>query len=103
MEEMTFTLRIRNSGTVPSPEYVARELTNSLCDTGWPEQAFSVLPVANNEFYVVGEDDQEATLLVNVTEEGIILDLIVDGQVVMTWGRTAQEIVDSFEFMPTGS
>lgn len=38
--------------------------------------------------------DRPAVLHVQLTHEGIIADLIVDGEVVDTWARTAQEMVD---------
>ena len=53
-------------------------------------------PPDDGEFEVTLPDDTEATLVVNVTDEGVILDVIVDGEVVQTWGRTAQEIVETF-------
>ena len=40
--------------------------------------------------------DKKAQLLVKVTDEGIILDLVVDGEVIGTFGATAQELADDF-------
>lgn len=40
--------------------------------------------------------DVDALLAVNVTDEGIIADVIVDGEIVATWGIMAQDIADEF-------
>lgn len=40
--------------------------------------------------------DGDAVLTVNVTDEGIIADVIADGEVVATWGIMAQDIADDF-------
>lgn len=52
-------------------------------------------PVDWNDPYQPSPDTEPAVLVVNVTDEGVILDLIRDDEVVVTWGRTAQEIVDT--------
>lgn len=44
-----------------------------------------------------GDDDAEGQLCVRVTDEGIILDLVDrNGEVIGTFGATAQELADDF-------
>ena len=51
-----------------------------------------------SEFWFDVETDygENAQLRVEVTSEGIILDLVIDGEVLGTFGATAQELVDDF-------
>lgn len=55
----------------------------------------------NREFTVLWYDDASdeevvATLAVNVTDEGVIVDVIDEGEVVATWGATAQELASDY-------
>jgi hypothetical protein len=53
--------------------------------------------VSSTEFYILdGDDEQEAQLVVTITDEGVVADVVVDGEVIRTWGRTAQEIADNY-------
>lgn len=47
-------------------------------------------------FTDLADNDFDATLFINVTDEGIIADVIVDGEVVATWSAMAQDIADDF-------
>jgi len=40
--------------------------------------------------------EEDAILQIRTTEEGLIIDLIKDGDVVGTFGATAQELADNF-------
>lgn len=51
------------------------------------------------EFYisapVFGLDDDESTLQIKVTSEGLIIDLVSEDEVVLSWGGTYQEMADN--------
>ena len=38
--------------------------------------------------------DSDAEIVVKVTDEGVIIDLEAKGEVMKTWGSTAQEMAD---------
>lgn len=56
--------------------------------------------MSSNEasYYVLIDDEfkreRDALLSVTLTEEGIICDLILNGEVIQSWARTGQEFVD---------
>lgn len=82
------------------------------CDEGEPEEACPVcrpFPAIDRliaplhlgrvaEFFVTVDDgdDSEATLAVQITDEGVIADVVLDGEVIATWGATAQELAENY-------
>jgi hypothetical protein len=47
------------------------------------------------ELDVLVENDIEGQLEIKITDEGVICDVICDGEIIKTWGMTAQEIADN--------
>lgn len=50
-------------------------------------------PITNE--YDPDAEPMEVTMVVIPTDEGIVIDLVHEGQIIAMWGRTAQEIADT--------
>jgi len=49
------------------------------------------------EFHITyGDNDTPAMLLLQVACDGVIAEVVADGEVVATWAATAQELADDF-------
>ncbi len=45
---------------------------------------------------ILDEDETPGEILVVITDEGVIVDLTKDGEVIKTFGATAQELANDF-------
>ena len=50
--------------------------------------------MTTTDFPVLLDDDGEGTLHVNITAEGLIIDLFHGDELIATWARTAQEFTE---------